>query len=87
MTQHELIDKKESALFKKYLMQSSDQKAYEIVKGFERKGSLYVLRSTLRGHIGLPPIRKADKNGSPTFPQRLEKEEIMVAPKPYNAVV
>ena len=81
MTRLALIEKKESTLLKKFLMQSSDQKTSEIVKTFERKASLYVLRSTLRGHLGLPRIRVADLDSRPLSPQHIMREENKLAQK------
>ena len=65
MGNQKLIKIKESTQFKKYLIESNDQKICGIIKSFNRKRShsvmwcLYVLRTTLRGHLGLPRTRKS----------------------------
>ena len=65
MDNQKLIGTKESTRFKQYLIESTDQKRCGIIKSFNRKRSLsvmwclYVLRTTLRGHLGLPRTRKS----------------------------
>ena len=66
MGNQKLIGIKESTQFKKYLIESNDQKRCGIIKSFNRKRShsvmwcLYVLRTTLRDHLGLPRTRKSN---------------------------
>ena len=50
----DMIKEKESTLMKKFLLLQTDTKSKEIVKSFLRTKSLYMLRSEIRGRMGLP---------------------------------
>ena len=60
MGKQKLIGEKESTRFKKFVIEGTDQKRLGIIKSFNRKRSLHVLRTTLRGHLGLPRARKSN---------------------------
>ena len=70
MKHNDLIKTKESTQFKTYLMQSTDQKIFNVVQHFERIKNLYILRNMLRGRLGLPYIKlQADTCSGPISPQ------------------
>ena len=58
-----LVSLKESLLMKRFLMQSLDDqtKCSSIVDAFMREKSLYKLRSTFRGSMGLPRMQSVDR--------------------------
>ena len=47
---------------KKYFLTQTDEKTAQIVKEFLCKKSLYVLRSQIRGHMGMPRMQSSDKS-------------------------
>lgn len=62
MSSHELIDSKESVRFKMFLLLCSEQRTEQIVASFVRNKSLIALRSVIRGHLGLPRMKRSDSD-------------------------
>ena len=65
ITENNLISTKESLLIKKHLLSESinskSQKLDKIVIGFQQTKSLFSLRSSLRGSMGMPRARSVDQ--------------------------
>ena len=47
---------------KNYFLTQTDEKTASIVNEFLRTKSLYVLRSQIRGHMGMPKMQASDKS-------------------------
>ena len=66
MSSQDIIDTKELLQFKEFLMRDiSGDKNNQIVTSFHRNKSLYVTKSEIRGHLGLPRMRQSDTKVSP----------------------
>ena len=66
MQHKEIIKLKESSMMKTFLLSTSDSKLKSIVNRFMQGKSLYLLRTELRGRLGLPRTRQDDtKSKSP----------------------
>ena len=70
MQHKEIIKLKESSMIKTFLLSTSDSKLQSIVNRFMQGKSLYLLRTELRGRLGLPRTRKDDTKK--TSPQTLD---------------
>lgn len=57
MQHKEIIKLKESSMIKTFLLSTSDSKLQSIVNRFMQGKSLYLLRTELRGRLGLPRTR------------------------------
>ena len=60
MFNQNVITEKESLLFKSLLLNDSEARNNEIVRQFKRTQNLFYVRTTLRGHLGLPRIQRSD---------------------------
>ena len=61
LTSHGLINAREAVQFKTFLMQGVHKgRNSQIITSFLRSKSLFVIRSEMRGHLGLPRMRRSD---------------------------